>query len=140
MKRLSRTWLLLWSVMPLSMVPPANWAQSASATASGTIEFVARVAPSTGRAEPARQVTFYLLRKSFNEIRKEAEAAAPKPDMEKFIAGLKVSKELKEWMKQKKTVALDSPDIVPMLKADDILKVTEFYDAYLKANAGMRMG
>lgn len=145
MKRLSRMWIpFLAMAIVLCIVPAASWAQAAGSPASspspGSIEFVARVTPTAGRAEPVRQVTFYLLRKSFGDIRKEAEAAAPKPDMEKFIAGLKVSTELKEWMKQKKTVALDSPDIVPMLKADDIMKVTEFYDAYLKANAGMRVG
>ncbi len=145
MKRVSHMWISLLAMATfLCIVPTATWAQAASSPASsptpGSIEFVARVTPTAGRAEPVRQVTFYLLRKSFANIRKEGEAAAPKPDMEKFIAGLKVSTELKEWMKKKKTVALDSPDIVPMLKADDILKVTEFYDAYLRANAGMRVG
>lgn len=120
----------------------ANPAQNPSAepSASGTVEFVARVTPTAGRAEPVRQITFYLLKKSFADIRKEAQTAVPRPDLEKFIAGLKVSSELKDWMTQKKTVNLTSPDMVPMLKADDILKVPEFFDAYMRANTGMRVG
>ncbi len=39
---------------------------------TGAIEFVAQVTPTAGRPEPARQLTFYLLRKSFADIQKEA--------------------------------------------------------------------
>ncbi len=137
-----------WLRLPLALAScifaaaTASSAQNsgAGASASGMIEFVARAMPTAGRAEPVRQITFYLLKKSFADIRKEAEAAEPKPDLDKFIAGLKVSAELKDWMIQKKTVNLSSPDIVPMLNAEDILKVKEFLDAYLTANAGMRAG
>ncbi len=137
-----------WLRLPLALAScifaaaTASSAQNsgAGASASGMIEFVARAMPTAGRAEPVRQITFYLLKKSFADIRKEAEAAESKPDLDKFIAGLKVSAELKDWMIQKKTVNLGSPDIVPMLNADDILKVKEFLDAYLTANAGMRAG
>ena len=137
MKRFAWLWI---SVAAAAGLFAASTAHPAQNPASGTIEFVARATPTAGRAEPVRQFTFYLLKKSFADIRKEAEAALPKPDMDKFIAGLKVSTELKDWMKLKKTVALNSPDVVPLLKADDILKVTEFYDAYLKSNAGLRVG
>src|SRR6476659_259325 len=47
------------------------WAQS-----TGRIEFTARVAPSAGQAEPVRQLTFYLLRKSMEDIRAEAAQSA----------------------------------------------------------------
>lgn len=142
MKRSSGLWIFAASAAVLSAASTTISAQNpgAQASVSGTVEFVARATPTAGRAEPVRQTTFYLLKKSFAEIRREAEAAAPKPDLDKFIAGLKVSSELKDWMKEKKTVNLGSPDIVPMVKADDILKVPEFYDAYLRANAGMRAG
>ncbi len=137
-----------WLRLPLALTACIFVAATASpaqnsgpgAPASGMIEFVARATPTAGRAEPVRQITFYLLKKSFGDIRKEAEAAELRPDLDKFIAGLKVSTELKDWMIQKKTVNLGSPDIVPVLNAEDILKVKEFLDAYLTANAGMRAG
>jgi len=102
----------------------------------GAIEFVARVTPTDGRPEPARQLIFFLLRKSFAEIRKEAEEIEPKPDLSKFIDGLDVSPELKAWMKMKKSVELAGSEFIRKLKVDDVMKVPEFYDAYLKRNSG----
>src|SRR6266568_1607176 len=52
-------------------------AQSASAT--GAIEFDARVTPTAARPEPVRLFTFYLLSKSYAEIADEAEAADAMP-------------------------------------------------------------
>jgi len=103
---------------------------------TGSIEFVARVTPTAGRPEPVRQLTFYLLRKSFADIQKEAEQSEPKPDMDRFIQGLEVSKELKAWMKKKHAVELTGSDFTRRLTVDDIMEVPEFYDAYLKRNSG----
>src|SRR5580704_14232005 len=50
------------------------------AQSSGNIEFNAQVAPSGGRPEPVRQLTFYLLRKSIEEVRTEAAQLEPAPD------------------------------------------------------------
>ncbi len=94
----------VWLRLPVALAACIFVAATASsaqnsgpgAPAPGLIEFVARATPTAGRAEPVRQITFYLLRKSFGDIRKEAEAAEPKPDLDKFIAGLKVSTELKD--------------------------------------------
>jgi len=103
---------------------------------TGEIEFVARVTPTAGRPEPARQLTFYLLRKSFADVQKEAEDSEPKPDLDRFIEGLEVSKELKVWMKRQRSVDLSSPDFARRLTVDDIIGVPEFCEAYVKRNAG----
>jgi hypothetical protein len=66
----------------------ASAAQPQAGPKAGAIEFVARVTPTAGRAEPVRQLTFFLLRKSFADIQKEVEETEPKPDLDRFIEGL----------------------------------------------------
>jgi hypothetical protein len=107
-----------------------------AAQQTGSIEFVARVAPTAGRPEPVRQLTFYLLRKSLADIQKEVEQTDPKPDLDRFIEGLQVSKELKTWMKKKHRAELSGPEFLRQVKENDILDVPEFYDAYLQRNIG----
>lgn len=118
----------------VALLALAAGAQNGSPT--GSIEFVARVAPSGARPEPMREMTFYLLRKSLADIQKEVEETETKPDLNQFIAGLEVSKKLKAWMKTQRTVSLAGSDFVRRLKPADVLNVPEFYDAYLKRNAG----
>jgi hypothetical protein len=103
---------------------------------SGSIEFVARVTPTAGRAEPVRQLTFYLLRKSFADIQKETEETEGKPDLDRFIDSLDVSTELKAWMKKKRWIELAGPSFLRQVQVNDILDVPEFYDAYLSRNLG----
>ncbi len=110
-------------------------AQPGQATPTGWIEFVARVAPSDGRPEPVRQFTFYLLRTSLAGIRKEVEATEPAADLDKFIDGLEVSTPLKAWMKKQRWVELAGPDFIRLLKADDVLGIPEFREAYMQLNA-----
>ena len=102
----------------------------------GAIEFTARVKPTGGRAEPVRELTFYLLRKSLADIEKEVEETELKPDLDRFINGLEVSDQLKAWMKKKRSVELAGTDFIRRLKVDDLLDVPEFYEAYMKHNAG----
>ncbi len=125
--------ILFLSVSLAAALPAA--AQDAS---TGSIEFVARVTPSAGRAEPVRELPFYLLSKSFQDIRKEADAAEPKPDLGAFIEKLEVSKELKAWMKREQSVSLSGEDFSHRLKVDDVMKVPEFFNAYLERNVGDR--
>lgn len=106
----------------------------AQAPASGGIEFQARIQPTGGRLEPVRSLSFYLLRKSAADIRKEAEQAEPPTDLTGFIDGLNVSPELKEWMKKNNTVSLSGKDFVKGLKAEDVTGVPEFLDAYMARN------
>ena len=108
------------------------------AAQTGAVEFTARVTPAAGRAEPVRGLPFYLLRKSYAEIRKEADATEPKPDLNQFIDHLEVSKELKAWMKRTHSVSLTGEEFTHHLKVDDIMNVPEFFNAYLSRNAGDR--
>ena len=119
-----------------AVVPAPARPWQAAAQQAGSIEFIALVKPTAGRAEPVRQLTFYLLRKSLADIQKEAAQTEPKPDLDAFIESLEVSKELKEWMKKNRRVDLAGPEFIRRLKTNHILDVPEFYDAYLKRNVG----
>ncbi len=103
---------------------------------TGSIDFTARVTPAAGVPEPVRGVPFYLLHKSFTEILAEADAAEPKPDLDAFVDKLRVSAELKTWMKKNHTASLSGEEFVRSLTADDIMNVPEFFSAYLERNAG----
>jgi hypothetical protein len=109
-----------------------------AAAQTGAVQFVARVTPSGGEDEPVRNLPFYLLSKSYADIQKEAEAAAPVPSRDKFIDSLDVSKELKAWMKTNHRVKLTGEDFTKMLKADDIMNVPEFFSAYVERMVGDR--
>lgn len=134
MKKISclrATALLLGSL--LILLPARLGAQS-----SARIEFTARVAPTGGQPEPVRQMTFYLLRKSIEDIRAEVLQTAPAPDMDKFVDSLGVSPELKTWMKKHHSVQLSDEDFTKSLTPEDILDVPEFFKAYMAHNAAFR--
>jgi len=120
-------------VLGLLLVAAPGWLAAQSA---GSIEFTAQVAPTDGRPEPVRQLTFYLLRKSLDDIRKEALQLEPPPDLDKFIDGLTVSPSLKAWMKKNHTVQLSGTDFTKSVTADDVVDIPEFYDAYMLRNSG----
>lgn len=108
----------------------------AAAAQDGSIQFVARITPSAGVEEPVRELPFYLLTKSFEEITREAHAQIPGPDMDAFIDKLGVSPELKAWMKKHHWVRLDGEDFVKMLRVDDIMGISEFFTAYVGRTSG----
>ncbi|MBZ5661035.1 MAG: hypothetical protein LAO08_11570 [Acidobacteriia bacterium] len=114
------------------------WPAHLAAQAPGRIDFTARVAPTGGRPEPVRQLTFYLLRKSMDDIRSEALQLEPAPDLDKFVDALSVSHELKAWLKKHRSVNLSGADFTKSLTPDDIVVVPEFYDAYMKRNLGFK--
>lgn len=134
-------WLLAFAglLFPMAGVLHAQ-APFAAQRETGSIEFLARVTPTGARSEPVRQFTFYLLKKSYADIRAEAEQAQPKPDQESFVSNLPLSGALKTWMKEKKTIELTAPEIVKLLTADTILSIPEFRDAYFRANTGLARG
>src|SRR5712692_5034421 len=105
-----------------------------AAQSTGSVEFTAQVAPTDGRPEPVRQLTFYLLRKSLDDIRQEALLLDPAPEFDKFVDGLTVSPNLKAWMKKNHTAQLAGTDFTNLLTADDIVDVPEFYNAYMLRN------
>lgn len=119
-------------LLALIASPPGVLAQ----TPTGSVEFVARITPASGVEEPVRGLPFYLLSRSYQDIRKEADTNYPKPDMNAFIDKLEVSSELKAWMKKNHTVSLSGGDFTNKLKVPDVMDVPEFYDAYMRRNAG----
>jgi hypothetical protein len=103
---------------------------------SGALEIIARITPTAGRPEPVRQFTLYVLNKSYSEIVKEVEEKDPIPPRDQFIEGLKVSPELRTWLKGHDTLDLTDPDIDKLLTPDDILNIPEFLQAYQRSNSG----
>jgi len=104
--------------------------------AVGALEFSARITPTAAQPEPVRQFTFYILTKSYTEIVKEAEEKDPVPSREEFIDGLKLSAELRTWIKAHDTLDLSAPDMDKLISPDDILGVPEFLLAYQRSNSG----
>jgi len=119
---------------PLMVVLPAHLA----AQSTGRIEFTARVTPTGGQPEPVRQLTFYLLRKSLEDIRAEALQTAPATELGKFIDGLGVSPELKAWMKKHHSVRLSGEDFTKSLTPEDIVDIPEYFKAYMTHNEAFR--
>ncbi len=111
-------------------------AAGVAAAQNGAIEFVARATPTDGLQEPVRGFPIFLLRKSYEEIAKEAEATQPLPDKNAFIDKLDVSSKLKAWMKKNHTLSLSGEDFIHKLHPADILDIPEFRKAYMDRNAG----
>lgn len=111
-------------------------AKVGTGTGAGSLEFSARITPTAARAEPVRQFTFYILTKSYTEIVKEAEEKDPVPARDEFIDGLKLSSELRAWMKAHDTLDLSAPDMDKTISPDDILGVPELLLAYQRTNSG----
>lgn len=105
-------------------------------TATGSLEFTARITPTAARPEPVRQFTFYILTKSYTDIVKEAEEKDPVPARDAFIDGLTVSPELKAWLKSHDTFDLTAPDLDKLLSPDDLIHIPEFLLAYQRSNRG----
>ncbi len=103
---------------------------------TGALEIIARITPTAARPEPVRQFTFYILTKSYSEIVKEVEEKDPIPPRDQFIDGLKVSPELRTWLKGHDTLDLTEPDLDKLLTPDDILSIPEFLLAYQRTNSG----
>lgn len=114
----------------------ADRVQAQSADGTGTLEFAAFVSPTGARPEPVREFTFYVLTKSFDDIKHEIEEANGTPSRDKFIEGLKLSPELREWLKKHETLDLTLPGTDRQISADDILHVPEFLAAYQRSNSG----
>jgi hypothetical protein len=103
---------------------------------TGSLDFGARITPTGARPEPVRQFTFFVLTKSYGEIVKEVEGENVVPPREKFIEGLKVSPELKEWLKAHEILDLTMPELDRLVTPEDIIHVPEFLQAYQHSNSG----
>ena len=122
--------LLLWALCLSSST------YALAQTATGSLEFMAHITPTSAKPEPVRQFTFYILTKSYQDIVKEIEEKDPVPPRDQFIDSLKVSPELKTWLKGHDTLDLTEPDLDKLLTPDDILNVPEFLLAYQRSNSG----
>jgi len=125
-------------LFPLGVLAAAlSFGVPASAqTAPGSLEFTAHITPTAAKAEPVRDFTFYILTKSYTEIVKEVEGKDPVPQRDEFIDGLKVSPELRTWLKNHDVMDLTSPDIDKLISSDDVINVPEFLLAYQRSNSG----
>ena len=103
---------------------------------SGTLEFLARVTPTAARPEPVRQFAFYVLTRSYTEIVKEVEDKDPLPPRNEFIETLKVSPQLKSWLKEHEILDLTTPDLDKAITPEDVMRVPEFQAAYERSNSG----
>ncbi len=111
-------------------------ASYAAQSPTGAIDVSAHITPTGSQPDPVRQFPFYVLTKSYADITKEVEGQDVLPTRDKFIDSLKVSPELKTWLKAHEILDLTSPDIDKLLTTDDIMKVPEFFDAYERSNSG----
>jgi hypothetical protein len=109
---------------------------SLAAQGTGAIDLSVRITPTGAQPEPVRQFPFFVLTKSYADVVKEVEDQDVLPTRDKFIDNLKVSPELKTWLKAHDLLELTSPDIDKLLTTDDIMKVPEFFDAYQRSNSG----
>ncbi len=128
-----KTVVMLFAMLCLAVcAAPGAGAQSAT----GSLDFAARITPTAARPEPVRQFTFFVLTKSYAEIVKEVEGENVIPTREKFIEGLKASPELKEWLKAHEILDLTMPELDRLVTPEDIIHVPEFLLAYQHSNSG----
>lgn len=122
------------AVACFSVPGPDAWAQSANT--NGALEITARITPTSARPEPVRQFTFYLLTKSYAEIAKEIDDTDKLPTREQFINDLKISNELKDWLKAHDILDLTLPGIDKAITPDEVIHIPEFLLAYQRSNSG----
>jgi hypothetical protein len=130
---------VLTAAAVLALASNSIWgpgARAQTANTNGTLEITARITPTSARPEPVRQFTFYLLTKSYGEIAKEIDETDKLPTRAQFIDDLKVSKELKDWLKAHDILDLTMPGMDKAVTPDDIIHTPEFLLAYQRSNSG----
>lgn len=105
-------------------------ARQVSAASLGSLDVTVRIAPSAGNAEPARGLPLSLLRKSFEDIRKEADSTEPALDKDAFIEKQDLTPDCKAWMRKHQIVDFSSKEFPRTLTVEDILDIKEFADAF----------
>jgi hypothetical protein len=108
----------------------------AAQNSKGALDLTARVTPTGARPEPVRQFTFYVLTKSFADITIEVEQQDKLPSRDEFIERLKVSRQLKDWLKAHDVMDLTEPDLDKLVTPDEIISTPEFLAAYQRSNSG----
>jgi hypothetical protein len=102
----------------------------------GAIELNARITPTAARPEPVRQFTFYLLTRSYEDVVRDIGAQNVLPPRNEFIDTLKISSQLKSWLKAHDILDLTMPGLDKAVTGDDIITVPEFLLAYQHSNSG----
>lgn len=123
---------LLFALCALFLFGSSCLAQSGT----GTLQVTARISATGGRPEPVREFTLYILTMSFREVQGQVSAEYPLADRDTFVENLKISPELKEWLKKHGVIDLVSPDMDKMITPDDVINVPEFFGAYQRSNGG----
>jgi hypothetical protein len=123
---------ILLALLCLASPHAATRAQSAK----GGIEITARITPTAAHPEPVRQFTFFVLTRSYDDVAKDIAAQHVLPPRDEFIETLKVSKELKAWLKAHDVLDLTMPDLDKSITPDDVITVPEFLLAYQHNNSG----
>src|ERR1700726_823351 len=77
---------------------------------AGTLDITARITPTAARPEPVRQFTFYVLTRSYTDVAHDVGAQNVLPSRDSFIDTLKVSTELKVWLKAHDILDLTMPE------------------------------
>jgi len=103
---------------------------------TGALDLTARITPTGARPEPVRQFTFYVLSKSYADITAEVDQQDKLPTRDEFISGLKVSSQLKSWLKSHDVMDLTQLDVDKLVTSDDIISIPEFLAAYQRSNSG----
>jgi hypothetical protein len=109
---------------------------AAAQSGTGDLDVTAQITPTGGRPEPVRDFPLCLLTKSFTDIVKEVETQDPMPTREKFVEGLKVSPQLRDWIIKHDTMDLTAIDFDKLVTVEDIMDVPEFLAAYQRSNSG----
>lgn len=108
----------------------------AAQNSTGALDLTARITPTGARPEPVRQFTFYVLTKSYADITAEVDQQDKLPTRDEFISSLKVSPQLKTWLKNHDVMDLTQLDLDKLVTPDDIITVPEFLAAYQRSNSG----
>ncbi len=103
---------------------------------TGSLDLTARITPTGARPEPVRQFTFYVLSKSYADITAEVDKQDKLPTRDEFISGLKVSSQLKTWLKNHDVMDLTQLDVDKLVTSEDIISIPEFLTAYQRSNSG----
>jgi len=103
---------------------------------AGSLDIRAQIAPTGAKPEPVRQFTLYVLTKGYADVCKEISAQFPLADRDAFVRNLKISPELKDWLKHKEIIDLTAPETDKLISPDDVVDIPEFFAAYLRSNGG----
>jgi len=130
MRKITAPFLLaLLCSLSFSPVAPAQ-------SDKGAIELNARITPTAARPEPVRQFTFYLLTRSYEDVVRDIGAQNVLPPRNDFIDTLKITDQLKTWLKAHDILDLTMPGLDKAVTPDDIISVPEFLLAYQHSNSG----